>query len=162
MIINKHIKTFLNRAVVPKGCHDISQSFAQSVTLGADTGNSGGDSIDPDGSADTKGSYDKITSSLSVGIKALMVCIGSSINNARQFCSWNLDIAVGPAGSEVVIIPDLYLCVFGGTDNHRVSPPFIGPFPVSIPAGGRVAARAKCNITDSTDRVFDLVLIGLY
>ena len=34
-------------------------------------------------------------------------------------------------------------------------------YPVSIPAGSRVAARARAGTTDATDRTFDLILYAL-
>jgi len=42
-----------------------------------------------------------------------------------------------------------------------MQPPVLGPFPVAIPSGSRIAARAQCNISDATDRLFDVAVYGV-
>jgi hypothetical protein len=57
-----------------------------------------------------------------------------------------------------VILGNLAYVVDSGIDTPE--PQYYG-FPVSIPKGSRVAARAQCSINDATDRLIDITLIGL-
>ncbi len=128
-------------------------------TYGADTSDSGGTSIDPGASANTKGAWVEITSGCLRPILGLSIAIGNQLNTARTTGAWLLDIGVGAAGSETVIIPDLGLIASGTSD--RVSP-YVFPFiPLSIPVGTRISARAQSTITDATDRTFDIILYGI-
>jgi len=124
-------------------------------TYGATAADSGGTSVDPGGSANTKGSYSQLSASIARATKGIAIGIGNQGNTGRTTAMALLDIAVGGAGSENVVISDLFvhLSALEGT------PPFTYPFiPISIPAGSRIAARAQCSITDATDRLFDVVL----
>lgn len=136
-----------------------SQGLNKIETLGANTVDSGGTSIDPGGSANTKGSYAEITAATGHRYKALLISFGQQANAARTACYWLVDIAIGAAGSEKVIISDL---IIGGSNNTMaIHPRVIGPIPVDIPAGTRIAVRAQCTITDATDRLFDNILYGI-
>lgn len=128
------------------------------VTYGAASGDSGGTSIDPGGSANTKGSYSQITASTTRPIHWLIVAIGGQGNAARTSAGWLMDIAIGGGGSEQVIVPNIPLSSHGNTDE--MFPQFI-ELPVCIPAGSRLAVRAQSGITDATDRLFDVILYGV-
>jgi hypothetical protein len=69
-----------------------------------------------------------------------------------------MDIGVGSAGSEQVLLGDMDLSASAGSDS--IGPMAIG-VPVRIPAGTRLAVRAQSNITDATDRLFDAMLLGV-
>lgn len=143
----------------------ISQGFLPSASLhrvttyGANTADSGGVSVDPGGTAHTKGAYSQINGATSAPIRALLVAIGGQVNFTRATCGWLVDIAIGAASSERIIIPDLALVCDVGSDD--VTPFVLGPFFIDIPAGVRLAARAQCSITDASDRLFDIVLYGI-
>jgi hypothetical protein len=128
-------------------------------TMGAATGDSGGTSIDPGGTINTKGAWTQMIASTSRRIRLLNLWLGNQNNTARTFCAWFIDIGVGGAGSEVVVWSDLRLDASANSD-------FIGSslinnlLPVDIPAGSRVAIRAQCDINDATDRLFDAALYG--
>ena len=127
-------------------------------TYGANTADSGGVEVDPGGSSLTKGSYSEITSSCEE-IKGLIIAIGNKKNGSRAEAWFGLDIAIGGSGQEQVIIPNYSLHSYGST--NKVSPSVSPVFPISIPAGTRISARAMSSITDATDRLFDVILYGL-
>lgn len=133
-----------------------ANGLQDSLTYGANTGDSGGVSIDPGGVSNTKGAYSEITPSTTRPIRTLLVCFGHQNNALMADRDIAMDIAIGAAGSEQIIIAD----VRGQSDNDDN---FVGPtmFPIYIPAGTRLACRAATNTTDATDRLFDIVLIGV-
>lgn len=128
------------------------------TAYGVTTADSGGTAVDPGGTANTKGSYSQITSSTTNRIRALLIGLGVAANATVTAAEGLLDIAVGAAASEQIVIPDLWIRY---SDQEHMSPQVYGPFLVNIPAGTRLAARAQCSITDATDRLFDVVVYGL-
>lgn len=127
-------------------------------TYGANTADSGGVSVDPGAMANTKGSYSEITAATTRRIKKLVLCFGNQENNVRTTTDWLVDVAVGAGGSEIVIIPNQHVFASSATDwLHGIR----REYNVDIPAGVRLAARAQCATTDATDRLFDVVLIGV-
>jgi hypothetical protein len=128
-------------------------------TYGAATGDSGGTSIDPGGTANTKGSYVQLSASLSANARLILLAIGNNADNTRTGGYWKLDLATGPAGSETILIPDLLIACTSNTDV--LVPTVLGPFPVSIASGTRLAARASCTFTTAGDRLFDLIAYTL-
>lgn len=135
--------------------------FSKITTYGANVADSGGTSIDPGGSSLTKGAYVQFSAATALPIKAIIVKPANQANAARQFSGFYIDVAIGGAGLEQVLIPDL-IAVSDASPNYPgllyISYP---PIPVNIPAGSRLAARAAANTTDATDRLFDLVLFGV-
>ncbi len=66
---------------------------------------------------------------------------GIDTNQADQTDTYLIDVAVGGAGSENVIIPNLSLKSAGAAG---LSPePNTGPFYIAVPAGTRIAARLQ-------------------
>ncbi len=133
---------------------------AVASTYGATTGTSRGTSIDPGAVADTKGTYVQMTAATSTSnnLKWLIVLVGNQSNAAMSVATWALDIATGAAASETVVVPDL---IFSSSTAFDAVIPGFYCLPVDIANGTRIAARAKCTITDATDRLVDLVLIGV-
>lgn len=84
---------------------------------------SGGTLITPSGTANVKGSYSELTSSTTSPIHALMVLAqGSTATQTTQ--SYLIDIAVGGAGSETVIIPNVRVEALDDEYVYPVSPEF--------------------------------------
>jgi hypothetical protein len=143
----------------------MSQSFLPSrplgivTTYGANTADSGGTQVDPGGTANTYGAFSEITSSTTRPTRMLYVGFGNQVNAARTNCSWRVDLAVGAGGSEQDIIESIL--VSGDAPSDSLSPMCAGPFPVSIPSGTRIAANARCDTNDATDRLLDVVLYGV-
>lgn len=129
----------------------------RATTYGALTADSGGTSIDPGAVASTKGSWVELAASLTNPFRSALVCVGNQANAVRSAASYSLDLGIGAAASEQVVLADNYMHADATTD--LVFPPLIQRF-LSAKSGERLAARAKSDITDATDRLFDLVVIG--
>jgi hypothetical protein len=105
-------------------------------TLGADESNIRGTAVQS-GTANTKGSYAAFSTSTS---RRTLWLIFAALNGTGG--NWLFDIAVGAAGSEVVIIPNIWACVGGVTNSVEVQ---VYQFPVNIPAGSRLSVRAQSD-----------------
>lgn len=120
------------------------------LTRGAD--------VDPGGSANSKGTYVQLTASTTHPINILQLNVGNRANQAPAFYQWAVDIAIGAAMSEVVVVPDFSLQAADLGDGIF---PNTFLFPVTeIPAGTRLAVRAMCSGTDATDRLINVNVIG--
>ena len=129
------------------------------VTYGADAATTIGTSIDPGAVAHTKGAYTQLTAATTSLIRWLGVSISNKRNTAHAATTtWLADIAIGAAASEQVIIPDLSFIAMG--TNQGFHPSYYS-LPIDIPLGSRIAVRAQCDITDATDRLFDVILYGV-
>ncbi len=134
----------------------LPSGYRNSVGMGV-SGSRGSD-IDAGATANTKGAYTQIVASTSNRIAALILSVGSSLNSAPADADFLVDIAIGGAGSEVVIIPDILVV---SESTTVFFPHAIGPFPVNIPAGTRIAIRCQSTTNDATDRIMDVVLQGV-
>ena len=135
-----------------------SSPFGRIATYGADGTASKGTAIDPGGTADTKGSWVEITASSDFEIRQLLINFGNNDNFVLIAATWLVDLAVGAAGSEQIVIADMFLGSSAGLDLP--TPPNC-IFEAQIPAATRIAMRAQCSITNAADRVFDTILHGL-
>lgn len=145
-------------AMLFAGEFDTGSMLQKLNTMGDATADSGGTSIDPGGTVNTKGSYTQIVSSTPRPIKSLVIAFGNQANNVRSSQSWLVDIAIGGSGSEKVILPNI--AINASTSPDIVTPQVTPPLPVNIPAGTRIAARAQSDGNDATDRLFDVILYG--
>lgn len=82
----------------------------------------------------TKGSYSQLTAATTQDYCGIFV--SSDSQGSTNYSSLNIDLAIGGAGSEVVIIPDVFIQLDTGINVW-------GPFMIDIPAGTRIAARAS-------------------
>lgn len=131
------------------------------LDYGADTSTSAVTSVDPGGTANTKGAWTQITASTTHDIKALGIAWYSS-TAATTAVARLIDIGVGAGGSEQILLPDLRnQSDNSGTLARQATPPFLGCFPVHIPAGTRIAARCACTSNSSTPRTMGMVLYGV-
>lgn len=138
--------------VLVAGAINGPQAGGQCVTYGAVGGASKGTTVDPGATANTKGAFVEMvaatpfkTNFLTFGMLPDATVLGA--------VSWLVDIAIGPSGSEQVVIPNVFM--YGNqsiaTSQMRVSLPF------AIPAGSRVSMRAQCSST-ATGRALLFVL----
>jgi hypothetical protein len=127
-------------------------------TLGYVTADSGGTSVDPGGSAGTRGAWTEIGWT-TLPWRLMMPMVGNNKNTAMSAADWAFDIGYGMAGSEKVVTTGMM--AWASTNEDGIHPKGHGPFPVSIPAGQRMVARSVCSITDATDRLLDLLLVGI-
>ena len=129
-------------------------------TWGAVTGDSGGTSIDPGGTAGVVGAYSPLVTSTTFDVKWLMVAFGNQAQASRATTVGDLDISVGAGGSEQIIVPGIRFMTNGTPDE--VLPHTFGPVPVDIPAGSRVAARCVNYSTNASPaRLIDLIVYGI-
>lgn len=133
-------------------------TFGACQTFGAFTGTTRGTQIDPGAVANTKGSWTQITGFTLTDIEQITLLITGNSNTAQSVQTAKIDIGVGAAASEVVVIGDLQMVAHTTTDllNHRCQ----GPFPCHIPAGSRIAIRSQSSTTNSVDRLWDAILLG--
>lgn len=115
------------------------------LTYGVVTASSRGTNIAIPGSLNTKGAWTELTAATAERLSGLIICTGSGSNNmaAQQIL---LDIGVGGAGSEQVIIPDL-LSIYNTSEQlFPYGLPRIQG--IDLPAGVRLAARtARSSLT---------------
>lgn len=128
------------------------------TTYGANTSDSGGVVVDAGGTANTKSSYSEITSATTAPIRELILAFGNAGDTSRVACRWLMDLAIGAAASEQIIIPNILL-------NHPTGTNIIAAqtrrFEINIPAGVRLAARAQCTTNTAGDRTFDILAYGV-
>jgi len=144
------------------GVWGVHGGFGQIPHLGSKVTSNGttisttsGTTIDPGGTANTKGSWVQIVGSTAQ--ETYWVILNSLFENSvASNCTWAVDIGVGGSGSEIVWYPDL---LFEGSLSSDQMVPFLYGFPLTISRAQRIAVRAACSITDATDRLFDVQLI---
>lgn len=124
--------------------------------MGHDAADSGGTSIEPGGSANTKGSWVQLGFT-DFRTRFLQVMIGSQRNGTMQTANWAVDIGYGPPSGPITTVIENYL--IGSISNwDNIFPRSSPTFHCYIPAGSRIVARAQSTTTDATDRLFDVVL----
>ena len=100
-------------------------------------------------STHTKGAYTELIASTSAECGFIDFQIGSTAltgSSAAQL----IDIAVGAAGSEVVVVPDVAVGGIGGNGSN------VGiQLPIKIPSGSRVSFRNQAEIASDTCRIFN-------
>jgi len=116
--------------------------FSKMVDYGTVTGTSGGTLVAPSAVAGTKGSWVQLTSSTSTRIDALMVMTQGSTSNQTAGI-YTVDIGIGAAASETIIVPD-YMARFSSGEEQLAVNPLI-PLSFNIPSGVRLAARAAAD-----------------
>jgi len=113
---------------------------------------------DPGAVGDTK-TRTQVTASTPQRVVALMVAIGGGGDAARATTDrWLFDIEQGGAGSEQVIVPNIY-CGCGSVIDVPAQTTF-GPFPCDIATATRLSCNIQCNVTTAGDRVLDIALHG--
>jgi hypothetical protein len=141
------------------------QTFMQGQMLqtndvhGYNSGTSTGTVVDPGGSAYTKGSWAQIVSSTPRPASAIAVQIWPNNNTGGTNAQYRIDVGVGGAGSEKVVLGDLWMHFtsnVGGAGQPSAN--FLGPFPCSIPAGSRLSMRCECNLSSSGPRETSMCL----
>lgn len=104
--------------------------------------------VDAGATAHTKGAWAQITASTArdaLGFTLVIINDASSTASSQHL----VDIAVGAAGSEVVILSNMQAFFQGFQGGETV----VGPIWTPIPAGSRIAARAQCSVTAADTRV---------
>lgn len=131
-------------------------SYGRCESLGVNPADSGGTSVDPGGSAGTYGAWTQLAASTSFHARALILTAGNQTNTVRTSMFGDVQVGIGSAGSEQAILDRIALEADATMDGP--CRPVMGPFPVNIPKGSRIAVRMRMSITDATDRLFDFAV----
>ena len=144
----------------PPGGTEVDR-FTRSETVGVSASGAAvsGTLVDPGATANAKGAWTELAASTAFRWGALHMLTRHDPAVTKTFGQqWVLDVGVGAAGSEVVVVPNL--CVSGATYHITGGYPiWHGPIPVDIPAGSRVAVRAQTSTATAGQR--DLEHVGL-
>lgn len=123
-------------------------------------------SVDPGATANTKGSYTQLIASTTRDYRGFLLCVGhatttpSNLGGVYMFAT--VDLAVGGAGTENIIIADYQISSAVPTTSLSAWNPTSAPFfPISIPAGSRIAARAQCSTNTATGRLIGVAIYGV-
>jgi hypothetical protein len=150
-------------------CHLMADTYAsagsggQVDTYGFNTGSNLGTTVDAGSTMNSKGAYSQITGSTAADISGFTICFDDQNNSGGSSggITYLIDIAAGASGSEVVIVPNLFMAANMAT-NSALLWPAVTPFlPIQIPAGSRISARATCNTTITPDRTIGVTLYGM-
>ncbi|MER7131239.1 hypothetical protein [Streptosporangium saharense] len=117
---------------------------------------SGGTIITPPSTADTKSSWVQLADATTAPIHALMVLAqGTSSDMSGSF--YKLDIAVGAAGAETVVISD-HMFEISSSEEMRAYTPEFYPLSFNIPSGVRLAAR--CSALTASSSAVEVAVYG--
>lgn len=147
------------RVVVTLCDGGVARSLRRRVatTYGADTSDSGGTAVDAGGSTHTKGGWAELSASVTKDFDQCVICVGNRNNATNTSQNILLDLGVGAALSETVIVPDIYYRVSATQEDVYDKMTWV---PVQVKAGQRLSARIQSSSNDATDRVIDVVVIG--
>lgn len=98
-----------------------------------------GTAITPNAAAATKGSFAQLVSATAKDYCGFIL-IPDGQNNTTSNTAYFMDLAIGPSGSEQIIMSNL---LFRSTSPSPSDTPFL---PIQIPAGTRLSARCSCDI----------------
>ena len=141
---------------LPKAWNDVPV-YNRITDYGAVLSASRGTIIDPGAAANTFGAWETIATGTIYPVNALLIEIGKNNNVTMTSGYYVFEIGIGAAGSEIPIFRGLFAA--SSNDDHYY-PMAMGPFPIHIPEGTRVAARGQSSVTDATDRLFTILLHG--
>lgn len=113
------------------------------IGMGTNAANSRGTDL-PIGSAGVKGAWTQIISSTTQPLSALILGFDASGDTLLNTSPGYVDIAVGGAGSEQIIIPDVYVRFFNTEMVHSAANPI---YACDIPRGARISARVSVSST---------------
>ena len=133
---------------------DTYEPLGRVTDYGTATGDSGGTSVDPGATVNTKGAWSQLVASSANPMRKMIITLGNQDNEARTASNMLIDISVGGAGSEEIIVPDI-----AARTDGQIGPPV--ELDVALPSGVRIAARSACSITDATDRLVDVAVYGV-
>ena len=127
------------------------ESYGDVETLGAVTADSGGTSVDPGGTTNTKGSWVPLGTP-TIEPKALILMAAPTAANfsatdGRTF------IDVGAGATPDLVIADIGMAMDSNTDMPM--PHAFGPFPYNT--AGSLELRAQCSTANGSDRLHDWI-----
>lgn len=117
------------------------------TTYGAVTTSSRGTVLTAAASTNTKSAWSEIISATTSPARWLYVGVGMANTTVQSAADALMDVGMGVAGSERIIIPDI---AFGMSANEQLNLHMPCLFPVNIPVGARLAVRYQATVTGST------------
>lgn len=123
------------------------------------TGATWGIVVDSSASNNTKGSWTQLCSSTNFQVSKLYVKFMSYIGYPTEATVYHLvDIGIGAAASESVLIPDVHILTRNYTQANHF--PYL-VFDVDLPAGTRISARCQADsaATNTNDRKVAVALL---
>ncbi len=114
--------------------------------------------IDPGAVAHTDSAPVQLIASTTFAYTWVIVTVGKGASIVGG--TWQVglvDILLGAATAEKVLIPDLYYAITTAGDRSSL----VYHLPVSVPAGSRLSARVRSSWTAATDRIVDIGLWGV-
>ena len=144
--VNVHLQLFPLR--------DDRQPPSKLLAIGANAATSQGAGLTNPGSTNTKGAWAEIVASCPMPLQGVVIGVQGK-GDVSQGGGHLLDIGVGAAGGEVVVIADMYLLANTSEWIHVQWP---GPYQIDIPLGARISARFQSTSTTSG---VDVILIGI-
>lgn len=133
------------------GAFTMMEGVAGLDMLGVSTATSVGTNVTPSATANTKGSFAQLIASTARDYCGLVVVVGPAGTAGDIYL---VDIAIGAAASEQVIIPNVRMAF---STTITASPIYI---PMAVPAGTRISARAQASAASGTATV--VAVGGLY
>lgn len=142
---------------IVKGGFLFPSGFTKIEALGHATATDRGTQISSSATANTKGSWAEIVASTAKDYAGIFGYLGSAGDSGAGNERRLVDIAIGSAGSEQVIIPNWFHSFENLADQNV---PFLTPiFWTPIASGTRIAARSQQDLTSNLN--FDLTLYGI-
>jgi hypothetical protein len=124
------------------------------VVMGYNSGTAAGVALTAPGSLNTKGAWTEIEDSTPSDLGVLLVCPDAAGDTNLSSTGILVDIGIGAASAETVLVADVYLAPSTSENMIYRSPTTYG---VDIPAGSRLSARyARANANNS----LGLFLVG--
>jgi hypothetical protein len=140
---------------------DIGATDAAGVdSIGYVPSSSSGTTIDPGGTAYTKGAYVPLTAATPRDYAGFFLVIDGRAGAMAGVFQALVDIAIGVSGSEILLLPNFSFCAPAADEVWGGSPSPI--YWIPIPAGTRISARAASSSNTATSREFGLTLYGIY
>lgn len=123
---------------------------SRAATYGANTAASAGTSVDPGGTAHTKGSYVELSAAIEARSSWALISVTQAGPLSGGPQRWLMDLAIGAASSEQIVLPDL---MWTGHQDTQVGLAIQRAFvPLALPAGVRLSARCQSSSNSATER----------
>lgn len=135
-------------------------------TYGFASGTTLGTQLDPGATANTKGAYAQLTASTTNDLAGFFVAfdINGQSSGSTGIAEYLVDVSIGAAASEKVILPNIQLIGDRQTIANNacyILPATTDYLPIFIPAGTRLSARCQCSINTATARLIGITFYGV-
>jgi hypothetical protein len=138
------------------------RSFAAMDALGADSATSRGVVLTPNATINTPGAWTEVIASTARAYHALGAMVGGGSETVLVAQTWMMDIGIGGAGAEQVLIPNIPLRNLGTSEEMAQYKKTASEWMVDlhIPSGSRLSARVNSGVTGAANTRSDVVLYG--